>query len=146
MIFREATLGDLPAILDMLRDDLLGQTREGAPMAVYEDRFRQIQTEPHNQVIVGEAEGRLIATYQLTLISGLSLGATRRAQLESVRVLSSERGRGIGHQLIADAETRARAAGCGLLQLTMNRSRTETHRFYEQLGFTPSHVGFKREL
>ena len=145
-MFREATLEDLPAILDMLRDDILGRDREDAPMAVYQDMFRQIQAEPHNQVIVGAAEGRLLATYQLTLISGLALGATRRAQLESVRVHASERGRGLGHALIADAEKRARAAGCGLLQLTMNRSRSETHRFYEQLGFTPSHVGFKREL
>jgi hypothetical protein len=32
------------------------------------------------------------------------------------------------------------------VQLTSNRSRTDAHRFYAGLGFTASHVGFKREL
>ncbi len=48
--------------------------------------------------------------------------------------------------LLADAEARARAAGCNLLQLTSNASREGALRFYEGLGFTPSHIGFKREL
>ncbi|HHB81153.1 MAG TPA: GNAT family N-acetyltransferase, partial [Aliiroseovarius sp.] len=41
---------------------------------------------------------------------------------------------------------RARAAGCGLVQLTMNASRSDARRFYEGLGFTPSHIGFKKYL
>jgi len=48
--------------------------------------------------------------------------------------------------MFADAETRARAAGCTLMQLTMNKSRTDTARFYQRLGFTPSHIGYKRDL
>jgi len=31
-----------------------------------------------------------------------------------------------------------------LVQLTSDVSRTGAHRFYERLGFTASHVGFKR--
>lgn len=48
--------------------------------------------------------------------------------------------------MIADAEARARAAACTLMQLTMNKSRTDTARFYQRLGFTPSHIGYKRDL
>ena len=48
--------------------------------------------------------------------------------------------------MLADAETRARAAGCRLMQLTMNAGRSDAKRFYERMGFTPSHVGFKRAL
>ena len=48
--------------------------------------------------------------------------------------------------MFADVERRARGAGCGLIQLTMNKSRTDSHRFYERLGFTASHIGFKRYL
>jgi len=72
--------------------------------------------------------------------------ATRRAQIESVRVAGHLRGQGIGHALIADAEARACAAGCRLMQLTMHASRADTHRFYETLGFAPSHIRFKRDL
>jgi len=43
-------------------------------------------------------------------------------------------------------ETRVREAGCSLLQLTMNKTRTDSARFYQRLGFTPSHIGYKRVL
>jgi hypothetical protein len=32
------------------------------------------------------------------------------------------------------------------VQLTTNRARGDAHRFYERLGFTPSHLGFKKPL
>jgi GNAT superfamily N-acetyltransferase len=48
--------------------------------------------------------------------------------------------------MMRHAIDRARAAGCGLVQLTTDRSRTDAHRFYERLGFVPSHVGMKLDL
>ena len=56
------------------------------------------------------------------------------------------RGQGVGQAMLKDAEARSLAAGCTLMQLTMNESRTATHRFYTAAGFTPSHIGFKRDL
>lgn len=142
--FREARRDDVAAIVSMLADDVLGQGREAAELEPYLVAFDAMQDEPHNLLIVGvDTEGQLVATYQLTLISGLSLSATRRAQIESVRVASHLRGAGVGTQMLEDAKTRARAAGCGLLQLTMNQSRSLSHRFYEAQGFEASHVGFK---
>ena len=105
-----------------------------------------MQDEGANYLIVGEDEGEIAACYQITFISGLSLSAVRRAQIEGVRVVAPRRGHGHGAALIADAEARARAAGCGLLQFTTNRSRTDAHRFYDRMGFVPSHVGYKKTL
>ena len=144
--FRTALRDDVAAVIALLRDDSLGQTREGADLAPYLNAFDAMNAEAGNTLVVGELDGRVIATYQLTLISGLSLRAARRAQIESVRVDSDLRGQGIGRAMFADAETRARAAGCTLIQLTMNATRNESARFYESLGFVPSHVGFKRQL
>ncbi|WP_299281162.1 GNAT family N-acetyltransferase [uncultured Tateyamaria sp.] len=144
--FRVATRVDVPKILALYQDDTLGAAREGAKMERYLAAFDAIQVDPDNTLIVGEREGAVIATYQLTLIPGLTLRATTRAQIEGVRVRSDLRGQGLGAAMIADAEDRARAAGCTLLQLTMNASRTDTARFYQRLGFTPSHIGYKRDL
>jgi GNAT superfamily N-acetyltransferase len=47
---------------------------------------------------------------------------------------------------MADAEARARAGGCRLMQLTTHASRKDAHRFYDRLGFTPSHIGYKRQI
>jgi GNAT superfamily N-acetyltransferase len=144
--FREATRDDVPAVVVLLADDTLGATREGADLAPYFAAFDAMAAEGGNTLIVGEKDGRIIATYQLTFISGLSLRASRRAQVESVRVAAAFRGRGTGAAMMADAEARARAAGCRLLQLTSNATRDRARRFYERLGFTPSHIGFKRDL
>ncbi len=144
--FRPATEDDVPAVVALLVDDVLGAAREGQAAGAYLAAFGRMLAEGNNHLIVAEEMGRIIATYQITYITGLSLKATRRAQVESVRVATGLRGRGIGAALMRDAETRAREAGCSLLQLTTHRSRHEAHRFYERLGFTPSHIGYKRDL
>jgi GNAT superfamily N-acetyltransferase len=146
VVFRLAEAGDVPAIVALLRDDALGQAREGLEIGDYIAAFEQMQSEGHNHLIVGERGGRIVATYQLTFIRGLSLRAARRAQIESVRVAGDMRGQQIGEAMMADAETRARAAGCTLMQLTMNATRTDSARFYQRVGFTPSHIGYKRDL
>lgn len=144
--FREARREEVPAVAALLADDALGTAREGSDLAPYLAAFDAMQAEAGNTLIVGEEAGRIVATYQLTFISGLSLRASRRAQVESVRVAADLRGRGIGAAMMADAEARARAAGCRLIQLTSNAGRKRARAFYERLGFTPSHIGFKRDL
>jgi GNAT superfamily N-acetyltransferase len=146
VLFRDAVRADVPAVVDLLRDDTLGSAREAAGPGVYLQAFEAMAAEGGNTLVVGMDGDRIVATYQITFISGLSLQAARRAQVESVRVAGDRRGQGIGQAMFADAEARARAAGCALMQLTMNASRTESARFYQGLGFAPSHVGFKKRL
>lgn len=144
--FRAARRADVAAIVALLRDDALGARREDADTAKYEAAFEAMRAQGGNRIYVGEHEGRIVATYQLIVIAGLSLRAARRAQIESVRVARDLRGRGIGAAMLADAEARASAAGCALMQLTMHASRAEAARFYQRHGFEASHVGFKKPL
>ncbi|WP_372613940.1 GNAT family N-acetyltransferase [Aquicoccus sp.] len=145
--FRAARIADVPAVVALLADDMLGAARERQQLEPYLAAFEAMRDEGTNHLIVGEDEvGRIVATYQVTFISGLSLAAARRAQVESVRVASDLRGAGVGLTMFADVEARARAAGCRLVQLTMNAARTESRRFYQSLGFEASHVGFKKPL
>ena len=146
MIWREATRLDVPAIVALLAADSLGQSREIADPSASLAAFDAMAAEGANHQIVAEDGGRVVACYQITFISGLSLQGTRRALVEAVRVSPGLRGQGIGAQMFADAEARARAAGCRIMQLTTNAARTDAHRFYDRLGFTASHVGFKKTL
>lgn len=146
MIWREAIRDDVPAIVAMLAADSLGASREVADPAAYLAAFDAMAAGGANHQIVGEDGGRVLACYQITFISGLSLQGTRRALVEGVRVAPELRGQGVGAQMFADAEGRARAAGCRVMQLTTNAARTDAHRFYDRLGFTASHVGFKKTL
>lgn len=144
--FRPATSEDVPAVVVLLSDDVLGRTRETGDTTKYAAAFAAMQSEGQNHIIVAEAGGDIVACYQITFISGLSLSAARRAQIEGVRVAASHRGQGLGKVLIDDAEARARAAGCALMQFTTNKSRDDAHRFYDRMGFTPSHIGYKKPL
>ena len=146
MLFRPANRADVPAIVALLADDVLGRDREADDPAAYFAAFDAIAAEPDNHLIVAEHEGLVVACCQLTFITGLALNAARRAQVEGVRVAESLRGTGLGESMIAHVEARARAAGCSVIQLTTNRTRADAQRFYERLGFTPSHIGYKKSL
>lgn len=145
--FRAARREDLEAIVALLADDALGATRESTDdLAPYLAVFDEIAGDPNNLVVAGELDDTVVASYQLTIIPGISIGAKRRAQIEGVRVARHLRGLGYGRALIDDAENRARAAGATLLQLTMNRTRSGSAAFYASMGFDASHTGFKKAL
>lgn len=146
VVFRPATRGDVAAIVVLLADDHLGARRETGRLDDYLAAFDRIAANPDCHLIVGDEAGRIVATYQLAILHGLSLRAATRAQIESVRVAADLRSRGIGAALMADAEARARSTGARLMQLTTHKSRVRAHAFYERLGFTGSHIGYKREL
>lgn len=146
LIFRTARRDDVAAIVAMLADDPLGQGREGLDLTPYLTAFDDITANPKHQLILGESDGRIVATCQLTLLAGLSRQGAKRALVEAVRVQADLRGRGIGAALMAECESRARAAGAVVLQLTTDKSRTRAHKFYDRLGFAPSHTGYKKPL
>lgn len=146
---RRATREDVPAIVRLLADDYLGQQRERVeePLpGAYYAAFAQIDADPRHELVVGERAGEVVATLHLTFLPSLSLQGGMRAQIESVRVTSALRGRGLGRSLFAWAIERARQEGCVAVQLTTNATRADAQRFYTRLGFEPSHVGMKLNL
>lgn len=144
---RKAMQADLPAILAMLADDVLGAARERpGDAALYETAWRQIEAQGGNDVLVAELPEGVVGCLQLIVIPGLARQGALRAQIEGVRVASTHRGQDIGEHMIAFAIDAARAAGCRLVQLTTDKRRTDAHRFYERLGFKATHEGMKLEL
>ena len=149
LIFREATQADLPGIVAMLADDILGGSRETAATDLpesYTAAFEAIQADPNNELIVAEQDGSLVGTCQLTYIPSLSHQGSWRMKIESVRIASHVRGRGYGKKMMQFAFDRAKARGVNIVQLTSNLKRKDAIRFYEQLGFTHSHAGMKKEI
>jgi ribosomal protein S18 acetylase RimI-like enzyme len=144
---RRATFADVPAIIALLADDEIGASRETPhDRAPYEESFAAIAADQNQLLVVGERAGQIVATMQLTFIPGLSRRGTWRAQIEGVRVASSARGGGLGEDLMQWAIEQARSRGCAIVQLTSDARRQDAHRFYERLGFTASHTGFKLAL
>ena len=149
LIFRRATEADVPAIVAMLADDVLGASRETtgpANTAKYLNAFRAIDTDVNQFLLVVADGSEIVGTLQLTFIAGLSRGGSKRGLIEAVRVARERRGEKIGEAMIAWALEKCRDEQCRIVQLTTDKSRTEAHRFYDKLGFEPSHIGYKMML
>ncbi|MEU2539691.1 GNAT family N-acetyltransferase [Streptomyces iakyrus] len=144
---RSAVSDDVPAIVAMLADDPLGAQRESPDdLGPYLAALERLSADPNQHVVVAVRQGRVVGTLQLTIIPGLSRRGATRSIIEGVRIHADERGSGLGTQLIEWAIDTSREQGCQLVQLTSDRTRSDAHRFYERLGFTASHTGFKLQL
>jgi GNAT superfamily N-acetyltransferase len=148
VLLRRARLEDLSAIVELLADDPVsasrGDTARAEDWPAYERAFRAITADPAQTLLVATSvDDEVVGTMQLTVIPGLARAGSSRLQIEAVRVRSDQRSRGIGGAMIRWAMDSAPALGAQLVQLTSDSARVDAHRFYERLGFTASHVGFK---
>lgn len=160
-VIRRATEADVPALVELLRDDILGAAREsGTEDAVpYARAFALIDADP-NQLLVAVTENAgeagssdqshdgsaIVGTLQLSLLPGLSRRGTLRLQIEAVRIGASAQGIGLGTAVFEWAHECGRRFGAGLAQLTTDKSRTGAQRFYDRLGYVASHEGMKLPL
>lgn len=146
---REARARDLEAVIRLHESDTIGghgdvwnaDTRPG-----YEAAFAQITASPFSTLFVAEHAGEIVGTFQITLIPTITGGGRPRAKVESVQVDAARRGMGIGAAMMAHAEGWARERGATFVELGSNKARKDAHRFYERLGYTASHEGFKKRL
>lgn len=109
VIFREAVRADLPAVIALLADDVLGKARDFTEVdEAYERAFADITADPRNHLIVADEAGELVGCMQITYIPGLGRHGAERSLIESVRVRSDLRGRGLGRRMMEWAVDQAR--------------------------------------
>jgi GNAT superfamily N-acetyltransferase len=145
-LFRVATEDDVLAIVRLQATDTIPPDRELTSEPVdpcYIRAFQAIASDDNQLMVVADEGGEVIGTLQLTFIPGLAFRGAWRGQVESVRVAADRRNGGVGEGMIGWAVARCRERGCRMVQLTSTSSRTDAHRFYERLGFRPTHTGFK---
>jgi GNAT superfamily N-acetyltransferase len=144
VLIRRATDADLPRIVEFLTSGSVpGEpSPEGGDLALYRSALHEI-AEGTGAVLVAQLGDEVVGVCQLIVFRHLHRRGGLCAEIESVHVHPDHRGAGIGTILVGETVERARALGCYRVQLTSNRAREEAHRFYERLGFVPSHVGYK---
>jgi GNAT superfamily N-acetyltransferase len=145
--FRKATINDVSKIVEMIADDELGKTRENYQVPLADEYFRafkEINSDKNQELIVVEnGNSEIIGTLQLTFIQYLTYRGGIRAQIEAVRIRKDQRGIGLGKKMFEWAINRAKERNAHLLQLTTDKKRPKAIKFYEDLGFKPSHEGMK---
>jgi ribosomal protein S18 acetylase RimI-like enzyme len=147
--FRIATQHDLDRIVEMLADDVLGSKRECNERPLpdsYIKAYQAITADPNNELLVACRGDEVIGVQQITFTPYITHQGGWRATIEGVRTSSSERGKGLGTELIRFGIQRAKERGCHVVQLTTDKKREDALRFYESLGFKASHEGLKMHL
>jgi GNAT superfamily N-acetyltransferase len=148
-VIRSAKRGDVRRIVELLVDDELGATRERLADPIpesYETAFDEIDRDPSQELVVLEVDGMVMGTLHLTIIPYLTYEGRPRGMIEAVRIDRQQRGSGFGERLVRWAIDRARHRGCHMVQMTSDKRRPDALRFYQRLGFVPSHEGMKLRL
>lgn len=146
---REATMNDLPPIVKLMADDMLGSRREDFSVSLkecYVEAFKNICEDKNSILLVACEDGEVVGSLQVTFTQYLSHKGSRRATIENVHVFEKSRNRGVGTQLMNHAISLAKEEKCSIVQLTSNKSRKDAHRFYERIGFRATHEGMKLSL
>jgi len=149
LVIREAREADLPALVALFAADPLGghgDTRDPSAFPAYLAAFKAIAASPDQTLCVAELNGEVVGTFQTMITTTLTGRGSSSMIIEAVQTRDDMRGQGIGAQMIEYCIADARQRGVRLVQLTSNAARKDAHRFYERLGFKPSHLGFKMAL
>ena len=152
IVMREATRDDVVAVAALIAMGAAAGTTDRAAAEAearhpaYAAAYERVARSDANHLFVAEKAGRVVGTYQLTILPGIAQRGRSRGKIESVHVDPDLRGSGIGAQMMHHAIDVARGIGVGLLELTSDKRRGAAHRFYERLGFARSHEGFKMVL
>ncbi|PDV89537.1 GNAT family N-acetyltransferase [Rhizobium sp. H4] len=149
IVIRRARQEDLPALVAIFAADALGghgDTTDPEAFVDYVRAFTAIEASPDQTLYVAERGGEVVGTFQTMLTTTLTGRGSSAMIIEAVQTRSDMRGQGIGARMIEFAIAEAKGRGVRLVQLTSNAIRQDAHRFYERLGFKPSHLGFKMAL
>jgi len=147
---REAREADLPRLLVLLEQLASGgqQPADAAREVTEQHRsvIGELIADQRYRLLVLEHNGVVQGSCVLYSLPNLSHGAQRWGVVENVIVEATARGRRYGELLMAEAVRLAEASGCYKVSLMSNVRRPDAHRFYERIGFTPTHKGFTNYL
>ncbi|MVA58440.1 GNAT family N-acetyltransferase [Agrobacterium vitis] len=149
LTIRPAQETDIVAVVALFAADDLGghgDTTDPDALPDYLAAFQRIAASSNEILYVAERDGAVVGTFQTMVTTTLTGRGSSSMIVEAVQTRADCRGQGIGAQMIEFCLERARSEGLRQVQLTSNAVRLDAHRFYERLGFSKSHFGFKFKL
>ena len=137
---RSASLGDADDVATLLSE--MGYPCERLDAA---QRIACIIDNDRQALVVARCGGAVCGLVALDFMYYLPLDTTT-CRITALVVTSGAQGRGLGRQLLREAERRARAAGAARIELTSGSQRTDAHAFYKACGYSDGTVRFIKRL
>lgn len=145
LLMREATVADLPAVLDLYAQAGLD---DGSvlPRDQAQQIFERFGSYPDYKLYVAVDQNEVVGSLALLIMDNLGHQGAPSGVVEDVVVKPSRQGQGIGARMIAFTLECCRRRGCYKLVVSSNLKRERAHRFYESLGFEKHGFSFRVEL
>lgn len=121
----------------------------GSPsdIAAMSEKIERLSNRPDYYVAVACEQERVVGTAMGIVCQDLCGDGRPFMLIENVVVAPSYRGAGIGKRLMQDLEQFGREHRCKYVILVSEAARTDSHRFYESLGYPAGEeAGFKKRL
>ena len=109
------------------------------------ERIHSIIANDRQAMVLARCDGMVCGLIALDFMYYLPLDTTT-CRITALVVTPEAQGRGIGRQLLREAERRARAAGAARIELTSGSQRTDAHKFYRDNNYSDGTVRFVKYL
>lgn len=135
MIIRDATLADLPVVVEIYNSTVAGRmvTADTEPVSVVSKEAWFHQHDSQRPLWVVEQEGRIVAWISFQSFYGRP--AYRHTAEISIYIAESERGKGLGKELLAYALTKCEALEIKTLLGFIFGHNTPSLKLFQKFGF-----------
>lgn len=137
---RTAKWEDTQAICDLLK-----QMGYPQPLALIQEKFEILHSDPKSQILIAEEEDKVCGFLSLYFIPQIALKGDF-AKVCYLCVDENIRSKGVGHLLLQQAEQLARQWGCDRMELHSGEQRTLAHQFYLREGYVDAPKYFRKKL
>jgi ribosomal protein S18 acetylase RimI-like enzyme len=137
---RPATPDDAPAAASLLTE--LGYTQ---PVEFFRERLEIFGNKPDELVLVAEQAGSVVGILAFRAFLYFHEPG-KQGRIIALVVSESVRGRGIGRDMVAEAEKFAVNCGCKRMEVTTGTQREKAHRFYESMGYQETSKRYLKPL
>ena len=109
------------------------------------ERISAILANDRQALVLARRNGAVCGMMALDFMYYLPLG-TFTCRVTALVVTPEAQGRGLGRQLLREAERRARAGGAARIELTSGSQRVDAHAFYKACGYSDGTRRFIKRL
>ena len=109
------------------------------------DRIHAIIANDRQALVLARHDGAVCGLISLDFMYYLPLGTTT-CRITAMVVTPEAQGRGVGRQLLREAERRARTGGAARLEITSGSQRSDAHAFYKACGYSDGTLRFVKTL
>ena len=109
------------------------------------ERIHSIIANDRQAMVLARCDGMVCGLIALDFMYYLPLGTTT-CRITAMVVTPEAQGRGLGRQLLREAERRARVGGAARLEITSGSQRSDAHAFYRACGYSDGTIRFVKHL